>query len=182
MENRFLALRRAAGIGQRELCRRFGEGFYNPHISDLESGKRKPTIKELKAYHNYFHVSYEYLLGEKDWKEEVKQQFSSDHIFHELSKSEDPFDKMIYQMLDEILSTHAGLFLFQNMAEYLYSYDPHNPQQYKGIIGKTHKAACSQKQIEQQKERLLEIIDYIKKNKTDNIRYNELQMLFKEED
>lgn len=35
-------------------------------ISELENNKRDMSLTELKAYHNYFKVSYEYLLGETD--------------------------------------------------------------------------------------------------------------------
>ncbi|MDE6101488.1 MAG: helix-turn-helix domain-containing protein [Ruminococcus sp.] len=37
-------------------------------ISELENGKREMSLTELKAYHNFFHVSFEYLLGETDIK------------------------------------------------------------------------------------------------------------------
>ena len=35
-----------------------------PRISELENGKRDMSLTELKAYHSFFGVSYEYLLGE----------------------------------------------------------------------------------------------------------------------
>ena len=39
-------------------------GIAAPKISKLENGKRKASLSELQAYHNYFNVPYEYLLGE----------------------------------------------------------------------------------------------------------------------
>lgn len=39
-------------------------GIAAPKISELENGKRKASLSELQAYHNYFNVPYEYLLGE----------------------------------------------------------------------------------------------------------------------
>lgn len=184
MDNRFQKLRLTEGIGQRELCRRFGEGFYNPHICELESGKRQPTLKDLKAYHDYFHVSFEYLLGETDtWREEEKEShLKSDHVFYKLSLSEDPYDRMIYQVLDDMLCTHSGLFLLESLAQYLYAYEPQKEQQYKGVINKSKKIACSADELKRIENRLLNIIEYIKKHKTENMLYNELQMLFDEKE
>lgn len=39
-------------------------GIAAPKISELETGKRNASLSELKAYHKYFNVPYEYLLGE----------------------------------------------------------------------------------------------------------------------
>lgn len=40
-----------------------------PQISELENGKRLPSINELKMYHRHFNVPMEYLLGEQDCKD-----------------------------------------------------------------------------------------------------------------
>ena len=37
-------------------------------ISELENNKREMSLTELKAYHKFFNVSFEYLLGETDTK------------------------------------------------------------------------------------------------------------------
>ncbi len=37
-----------------------------PRISELENNKREMSLTELKAYHEYFKVSFEYLMGETD--------------------------------------------------------------------------------------------------------------------
>ncbi len=39
-----------------------------PRISELENNKREMSLTELKAYHEYFNVSFEYLLGETNVK------------------------------------------------------------------------------------------------------------------
>lgn len=39
-------------------------GIASPRISEIEHGKRDMSLTELKAYHRYFNVSMEYLLGE----------------------------------------------------------------------------------------------------------------------
>ncbi len=41
-------------------------GITQSRISDLETGKREPTLSELQKYHEHFNVPYEYLLGEND--------------------------------------------------------------------------------------------------------------------
>lgn len=41
-------------------------GIAAPKISELENGKRKASLTELKAYHEHFNVPYEYLLGENE--------------------------------------------------------------------------------------------------------------------
>lgn len=40
-----------------------------PQISELENGKRLPSINELKMYHRHFNVPMEYLLGEVDCRD-----------------------------------------------------------------------------------------------------------------
>lgn len=41
-------------------------GLAASRISELENNKREMSLTELKAYHKYFKVSFEYLLGETD--------------------------------------------------------------------------------------------------------------------
>lgn len=41
-------------------------GLAAPRISELENNKREMSLTELKAYHKFFNVSFEYLLGETD--------------------------------------------------------------------------------------------------------------------
>lgn len=41
-------------------------GIAAPKISELENNRRTPSLSELKAYHEYFNVPYEYLLGENN--------------------------------------------------------------------------------------------------------------------
>ncbi|MGN0620254.1 MAG: helix-turn-helix domain-containing protein [Porcipelethomonas sp.] len=43
-------------------------GLAASRISELENNKREMSLTELKAYHKYFKVSFEYLLGETDVK------------------------------------------------------------------------------------------------------------------
>lgn len=55
-------LRTDKGLTQKELAKALN--IVHSTISDIEKSKNPPTIEQLQAYHKYFGVSYEYLLGE----------------------------------------------------------------------------------------------------------------------
>lgn len=55
-------LRTDKGLTQKELAKALN--IVHSTISDIEKSKNPPTIEQLQAYHKYFNVSYEYLLGE----------------------------------------------------------------------------------------------------------------------
>lgn len=64
--NRFLVLRKelvenGKELTQKQLSKKIG--ISQKRISNLENGK-EPSISEMKAYHDFFNVPYEYLLGE----------------------------------------------------------------------------------------------------------------------
>ena len=42
-------------------------GIASSRISELENGKREMSLTELKVYHSFFNVSFEYLLGETEY-------------------------------------------------------------------------------------------------------------------
>lgn len=69
MENRFKKLRMEKNPNEMEdykIKDLSGKlGIAAPKISELEHGRRA-SLTELQAYHHYFNVPYEYLLGEKD--------------------------------------------------------------------------------------------------------------------
>ena len=56
-----------------------------PRISELENNKREMSLTELKAYHTFFNVSFEYLLGETDIKS-TKEDITSICKFTGLSE------------------------------------------------------------------------------------------------
>lgn len=58
------ALRTARGLTLRELAR--GLGLSHGHLSDLETGRRTPTIKTLCHIARYYGVSPAYFLQEGD--------------------------------------------------------------------------------------------------------------------
>ena len=63
-QERFKYLRNEKGIGQVELAKALGvsKGI----ISLWENGQRSPTLGNLLAIANYFHVSIDYLAGLTD--------------------------------------------------------------------------------------------------------------------
>lgn len=56
-----------------------------PRISELENNKREMSLTELKAYHTFFNVSFEYLLGETN-VESTKEDINSTCKFTGLSE------------------------------------------------------------------------------------------------
>lgn len=71
-------------ISQRKLAKMIG--IASPHISEIEKG-RVPSLAEMKAYHKFFRVSYEYLLGE------TNNRVSAD-VFHKPPLNETKLEDM----------------------------------------------------------------------------------------
>lgn len=64
---KFKALRESKGLTQEQLGKAL---FYsNKTINLIECEKRPPTDEQLQRYHDYFKVSYDYLLGETEVKD-----------------------------------------------------------------------------------------------------------------
>jgi|GEM_PF-2137131 len=57
----FRTLRENKGLTQKQLADELH--IVHSTISDIEKGKNTPTIEQLQLYHDYFKVSYDYLLG-----------------------------------------------------------------------------------------------------------------------
>lgn len=91
-------------------------GLSAPRISELENNKREMSLTELKAYHKYFNVSFEYLLGETDISsidEDVQTAckvtgLSEDAILNILSGSMDGRKKTYLEILDRIILSFDG--------------------------------------------------------------------------
>lgn len=77
-------------VSQRRLAKLIG--IAAPHISEIEKG-RMPSLAEMKAYHNFFRVSYEYLM------EETKDKISSD-VFREQPLNETKIESTIRWLND----------------------------------------------------------------------------------
>ncbi|MEF2877348.1 MAG: helix-turn-helix transcriptional regulator [Blautia sp.] len=69
-DNRFKKLRMEKNPNEmedfkvKELAKELG--IAAPKISELENNRRRASLSELQAYHKYFNVPYEYLLGENN--------------------------------------------------------------------------------------------------------------------
>lgn len=86
------------------------------HISEIERSTRPPSQSELKKYHNFFKVSYEYLLGE------TKEPTSAD-VFREnpvneslvstrirlLQESDKKSEKEMLEMINYLIGEEKGL-------------------------------------------------------------------------
>ncbi len=91
-------------------------------ISDLENGKREPSMTELKKYAKFFDTPMEYLLGITNSR---KKKFSNSFDFSDkagiLIKHSKKFNLKIDTIVNELLSTEEGYSLLSKLANYVYS-------------------------------------------------------------
>lgn len=91
-------------------------------ISDLENGKREPSMTELKKYAKFFDTPMEYLLGITNSR---KKKFSNSFDFSDkagiLIKRSQKFNLKIDTVVNELLSTEEGYSLLSKLANYVYS-------------------------------------------------------------
>lgn len=87
------------------------------HISELENG-RTPSLSELKAYHVFFHVSYEYLLGETEslvssdiFREKPIIESTTENTIRWLNESNDPDEIDVRNTFQYLLGESRGLLL-----------------------------------------------------------------------
>lgn len=116
-----------APISIRKLDSLMGGIVGHSHISELEKGKISPSYKQLKAYHNFFHVSYEFLLGET---EDVNSLYTGeapildsevDKAIYQLSMSNKKIDRNKWHTINMMLTTEKGKLLLFYLAELLNS-------------------------------------------------------------
>lgn len=102
-----------------------------PQISELENGKREPSIRELKAYSRYFKVPMEYLLGISD-----SRYYANINVVEELGLSDKSIENLqmfrIMQTKLEIspireieatnllLGTKKGIKLLESLYSFLF--------------------------------------------------------------
>lgn len=92
------------------------------HISELEKGK-DPSFNQLKAYHEFFNVSYEFLLGEttdpyvpgNDAKPKVNTEI--DDAIYILSVDRNKNSREKWKIVNMLLSTEKGQLLLSYLAE-----------------------------------------------------------------
>ena len=103
----------------RELSRQMNGEVAASHISELERGISEASMKTLKAYHNYFNVSYEVLLGEMDF-DSVPTNNAFDGILDTLAMSDTSSDKRMMQLFISLGTTDAGLALLYYLSNFMY--------------------------------------------------------------
>lgn len=127
MSTNFKALRE---VSQDDLANELG--LTKARISQLETGKCTPSFTELIAYHNYFKVPYEYLLGESKSRYYENQITSkelglSDEAIKELIDLKDlgnknPFFKKNLDIINDLIEdARFTNFLMGNINRYLES-------------------------------------------------------------
>lgn len=161
--NRFIILRNKLSnelhnnISQRKLSELIG--IPQSRISELESGKKDPSFTELKAYHNYFRVSYEYLFGETDmyvssdiFNTKPRIETKEENTIRWLNDTTYPDEIELAQTTNFLLSTNVGLLLLYYSNQY-----------FKGNIDK---------------DTMLAIMDESMKDAYKDYLYNELRLTF----
>lgn len=101
-------------------------GIPHSRISDIESGVRTPSISELKKYHHFFKVSYEYLLEETSlpvcadvFHDKPEIESDLDHALRHFSASKNRSEKQIWTTIVLFLTTPKGLAFLYYTAQYI---------------------------------------------------------------
>lgn len=128
MENRFKKLRleylvEGKPLSQRALAPLIG--ISGTHISELETG-RTASFRELKCYHEFFRVSYEYLLNETDdlvcadiFREKPLNETKMENTIRWLNQSDNKTDIKMGEMVKFLLTTEKGLATLFYLSEYM---------------------------------------------------------------
>ena len=97
-----------------------------PQISELENGKRLPSINELKAYSKFFNVPMEYFIGESDSRyynniTTTKDLGLSDDVVNALKlwKEKAPKCNIIF-ILNQIFKIGYGYSFLNALSHYFY--------------------------------------------------------------
>lgn len=101
-------------------------GIAHSKISDIESGVKTPSISELKKYHQFFRVSYEYLLGETElpvcadvFHDKPEIESDLDHALRHFSLSKNRSEKQLWATIVLFLTTPKGLAFLYYVAKYI---------------------------------------------------------------
>ena len=102
------------------------EPNYAARIFEIESASAQPSIRDMKLYHDYFKVPYEYLLGETNslnYENMVigKDLGLSDEVINafKLWKSESPKCNIVF-VLNQIFKLGYGYSFFNVLNHYFY--------------------------------------------------------------
>ncbi len=106
-------------------------GVQKPQISDLENGKKLPSLNELIAYSKTFKVPMEYLLGMSDSRE-----YTNIAVSEELGLSDEAIAQLKFwtqyklndnsHILNALLAAESRFCIFQKIDEYCFS----NPKEF----------------------------------------------------
>lgn len=89
-------------------------GINHSRISELERGLKKPSLSELRAYQNFFHVQYSILLDGFTHEEENARDFVRKLIPYTSPEKED-----LEKTLDTLFSSALGFVFLQLLSDYL---------------------------------------------------------------
>ena len=102
-------------VSQRKLAALMGNKFSPGHMSSLEKG-RTPSLTELRTYHDYFGVSYDYLLG-------AENSIIKNDIFYDfckwISTSPRKDEKDMWNTFLAMSTTPDGLVLLNYISKFL---------------------------------------------------------------
>lgn len=124
--NVFLALRMGHIVnGQpcslRKLSKLMNGAVGYSHISQLENGK-VPSLSELIAYSDYFHVSIDYLLGREESPSGCMDSVAN-NSFNELVTSlylsKNSADRQMLDTLNYLISSNSGRALLFYLSEFV---------------------------------------------------------------
>lgn len=107
------------------LSKEFNYAIKASHICNLENGREEASMRQLKVYHDYFHVSYDYLMGESNKKDmgDILPNMDRLDIPEWLADSKNPDEIMIRQTMEELMGTGKGMVLLSYISELLYTHD-----------------------------------------------------------
>ena len=120
-ENVFIRLRKSYKINGkpaslRQLEKAFNKKIAHSHISELEHGLT-PSLNQLKTYHDFFGVTYDYLLGDitETYDSQRKEVLGA---LDYLNKSDNETDIKIRDCANNLLTTDKGYALLFYLTEF----------------------------------------------------------------
>ncbi len=113
--DRLYSLREGADLTQKKLADIFNLGS-RTSISDWETGRETIPLEKLNKYSNYFHVSFDYLLGLNNSKEYIPLTKSLDlKVIAERLKEIRKKNHLTQELLaSELNTTHSTLSAYEN--------------------------------------------------------------------
>lgn len=100
------SVRKLSALMQEKL----GYCVYYSNISDIENGKKEPSLRALCIYHEFFNVPFEYLLGTGELKNSGEYSKYM-NLIASLADSSSAVDKEMLSLVKEITNTDKGLAL-----------------------------------------------------------------------